>query len=129
MKPEETERDIRVVNNQVVDITDPQNLQVLGDFGTSLTGSANQTTDYKNYLNTDPTPTPEEFGIFLDRNQSQTDTTTNYKDYLKTVPVGEDPSPTGFSWNLITFDPSSSSAPNLAGGNVAVNVASFPCAL
>ena len=97
LAPEETERDIRIINNQAVDLTDPQNPQVLGDYGTSLTGSANQTTDYKNYLNIDPTPTPEEFGIFLDRNQSQTDTTTNYKDYLKTVPVGEDPSPTGFS--------------------------------
>jgi len=69
------ERDIKIINNQAVDFTNPDAPVVLGDYGTSsnkLT-MANQTTDYKNYLNTDDTPTPKEFLEYLDRNQTKTD--------------------------------------------------------
>ena len=69
------ERDIKIINNQAVDFTNPDKPVVLGDYGTSSSKltMANQTTDYKNYLNTDPTPTPEEFKVYLDRNQTKTE--------------------------------------------------------
>lgn len=85
------DRDIRVINNQAVDLTDPENPKVLGDYGTS---DMNQPTSYQEYLLTDNTPTSDEYSAFLNKGA---DAPTSYEEYELTVPAGQLPTPEGYT--------------------------------
>ena len=53
--------------------------------------TTNNTTDYQNYLNTDLTPTPEEFKTFLDRNETKTNNIKTVNNQIIDITDQENP--------------------------------------